>query len=343
LPDFPDDWIGTVSVPMDADHVFNGFIGANVAFAYDRLELWEMLESNGVVSRASLSADADARLIDELLRLGVALGWLDHDSDSDSVWLTDAGKDMSRMRGYFTWAVGGYAEVFASAGDIAAGRRRYGEQVLRNEAMVALGSSQNDRRLMADTLDRVLADLDFTGVADLGSGTSARVCRVVRDRPGVTGIGIDLSLPATKLAQQTIGEAGLDGRVRAVVGDVREIVRNRRGREVAGEVDLMMSFFLLHDLLADPATREGFLTGLRETFPEVRTFVLADTVLRPAGPERGTLPIFATGFELAHALMGVPLHTKERYEQLFAAAGLKIAQVHPFGTPFSWLYVLEST
>lgn len=339
MPNLPHDWIGTVSAPMDADHVFNGFVGANAVFALDRLGVWEALESHGTVSRASLSPGADARLLDELLRIAAALGWLHR--DGDTVGLTEAGKDMSRMRGYFTWAVGGYAGVFAAAGDVAAGRRRYGEDVLRDEGMVALGSAQNDRTLMADTLDRVLAGLDFTGVADLGSGTAARVCRVVWDRAGVTGVGIDLSRQATELAGRTIAEAGLDGRARAVQGDVREIVRTRRGREVAGDVDLMMSFFLLHDLLADPEARDGFLPGLRETFPEVRTFVLADTVIRPAGQGHATLPIFATGFELAHALMGVPLHTKERYEQLFAAAGLEIVQAHPFGTPNSWLYVLE--
>ncbi len=62
----------------------------------------------------------------------------------------------------------------------------------------------------------------------------------------------------------------------------------------------------------------------------------------PAQPADATLPAFSAGYELAHALMGVPLHTKDTYEALFAQAGLRTRQVLPFGTPHSWLYVLEA-
>jgi hypothetical protein len=77
-------------------------------------------------------------------------------------------------------------------------------------------------------------------------------------------------------------------------------------------------------------------------FPLARTFVLADTMIRPAQPADATLPVFSAGYELAHALMGVPLHTKDTYEALFAQAGLRTRQVLPFGTPHSWLYVLDA-
>ena len=65
-------------------------------------------------------------------------------------------------------------------------------------------------------------------------------------------------------------------------------------------------------------------------------------MLRPDSENSSTLPVFSLGFELAHALMGVPLHSKETYEELFAGAGLSIRQTVAFGTPHSWLYVLEA-
>lgn len=40
--------------------------------------------------------------------------------------------------------------------------------------------------------------------------------------------------------------------------------------------------------------------------------------------------------------MGVPLHARAAYEELFTQAGLRTRQVLPFGTPHSWLYVLEA-
>ena len=47
--------------------------------------------------------------------------------------------------------------------------------------------------------------------------------------------------------------------------------------------------------------------------------------------------------ELAHALMGVPLHTRERYEQLFVDAGLRVRRTVPFGAPHTYLFVLEAS
>ncbi len=102
-----------------------------------------------------------------------------------------------------------------------------------------------------------------------------------------------------------------------------------------------MCFFLLHDLLADPARRSGILPRMRETFPKAHTFVFGDTMLRSTARSRSHLPIFSLGFELAHAMMGIPLHTKETYEELFAAAGLRVGRVEPFSAPHSWLYVLH--
>src|SRR5262249_24574270 len=153
---------------------------------------------------------------------------------------------------------------------------------------------------------------------------------------GVRGVGLDISGAATRLAQDAIRRAGLDGNVEALQADVLEVVKGTEKYPVLAEVDAVMSFFLLHDLLAAPDTRSRVLPGLREAFPNARTFVLADTMIRPAQPAGGsaqpaggsaqaadaTLPVFSVGYELAHALMGVPLHTKDTYEALFAQAGL---------------------
>ena len=40
--------------------------------------------------------------------------------------------------------------------------------------------------------------------------------------------------------------------------------------------------------------------------------------------------------------MGVPLHSHYAHDTFFTAAGMRVRQVIPFGTPHSWLYVLET-
>lgn len=341
----PADWAGAAPAPMGVDQAFNGYVAGTVVHTLDRLGVWERLAADPLLDLRVLAAELGPavreRVLRELVRAAATCGWL-RLQDTDKVLLTTAGQEIIRMRGYFTWGVGGYDEVFTQAHRIVTGEAAFGADVLRDEAMVALGSGQNDRAFMAGVLDDVLADVDFSVLADLGSGISARVSRVVADRPGTRGLGLDISGPATELGRRTIAEAGLADRVEAVRADVLDVCHRDALRDRLAEVDTVMSFFLLHDLLADPETRPRTFTRLREAFPAARTFVLADTVLRPDSADATSLPVFSLGYELAHALMGVPLHTKETYEELFAAAGLVPRRIVPFGTPHSWLYVLEA-
>ncbi len=339
--DWPPDWTGTSAIPIGVDEAFNGYVAAQVVFALDRLGLLDELLEQGQadVRAAAVRVGGDQRMLGEVFRAAQACGYV---VLKDGVAeITPAGRDMAFMRGYFTWAVGGYADLFSHIAGIVSVERRFNSDIFRDEAMVALGSGQNDRAFMAETVDEVVGKLDFTAIADLGSGISARVCRVAAAH-GVRGVGLDISDAATNLAQDTIRRAGLDGKVQALRADVLGLIKGTEKYPVLAEVDAVMSFFLLHDLLAAADTRSRVMPGLREAFPQARTFVLADTMIRPAQPADATLPVFSAGYELAHALMGVPLHTKDTYEALFAQAGLRTRQVLPFGTPHSWLYVLEA-
>lgn len=338
----PQDWAGAAALPMDVDTVFNGYVAANVIFALDRIGFFTLMQREPTVpfDAARDRLGVDAELFGQLVRAAHVLRYVDL-VEGDIV-LTDAGRETARMRGYFTWAVGGYGEVFRQTADIATLVRRFGHDVHRDEGYVALGSGQNDAALMASTFDDVIGALDFGVLADLGSGTSERLVRVLRDRPGATGIGIDVSAAATELARAKVSAAGMTPRVQPVCANVLDIVRSPKALDTLRQADAVMSFFLLHDLLADPATRSSVLTRLREAFPRARTFLLADTVVRPATDADSHLPVFSLGFELAHALMGVPLHTKAGYEQLFGEAGLRVRRCVPFGTPHSWLYVLDA-
>jgi phenylpyruvate C(3)-methyltransferase len=338
---WPADWTGGTSTPISADQAFNGYVAAMIVFSLDRMGLLDGLLERGQVDIAGFCAasGADEQLIREVLSSAEACGYVR--VRDGTVSLTRPGREMARMRGYFTWCVGGYGDVFSGIADITTGQRAFGRDVFRNEAMVALGSRQCDHALMADTLDAAMADVDFSLIADLGSGTAARVCRVVAGRDDAGGVGLDISDPATQLAEATIRDAGLAGRVHAVKADILNVIRTGSAAGPIRQVDTVMSFFLLHDLLASPETRSRILPQLREAFPRARTFVLADTMLRPTDGFESSLPIFSVGYQLAHALMRIPLHTKETYERLFGEAGLHIRRVLPFGTPHSWLYVLD--
>lgn len=343
----PQEWHDKAATPISPVDAFNGYVAANVVFALDRVGLLEAIGRGEKVDGASLAMVLPEGIeefrVAALLRTAAECGFLE--AAGDYFIPTDAGRDMARSRGYFTWAVGGYHDVFANAGRLSTGDRRYEPgDVRRDESMVALGSAQCDQSMFAALLDEVIADVEFETIADLGSGNSARISRVAVARPGTRGIGIDISAPATEMASRNIAAAGLADRVRAVQADVLDVIGaadSSAGMPGDADVDTVMCFFLLHDLLADPARRSGILPRMREAFPKAHTFVFGDTMLRSSARGQSHLPIFSLGFELAHAMMGIPLHTKETYEELFAAAGLSAERVEPFSAPHSWLYVLH--
>ncbi|WP_037677755.1 class I SAM-dependent methyltransferase [Streptomyces griseus] len=334
-------WHGEALTPLNPDTAFNGFIGAHVVHAMERLGLFHALQDDGSVYVSSFCQEnkLDEAVVHALVRAAESFGFVS--SHGDRVRMTRTGEDVRRMIGFFTWGVGGYHDVFANAASIARGERRFGVDLHRDEGMVALGSAQADTALMRHILDEEISQLDFTTLVDLGAGVSERVSRLVKARPGSRGIGIDISKSATELAAGTVDRYGLGGTVQPVCADVLDILFNGHQVQGAGEADVVMSFMFLHDLLVDPERRDQVIPRLRAAFPEANTFLLGDTTVRPRNGE-SSLPIFSSGFELAHALMGVPIYTRESYEELFEKGGMRLRRAVPFGAPHTYLFVLEA-
>ncbi|MET9886690.1 class I SAM-dependent methyltransferase [Streptomyces sp. NPDC006430] len=334
-------WQGEAPTPLNPDTAFNGFICAHVLHALERLGLFRKLQDDGSVDVSSFCRDnqLDHAVFHALVRAAESFGYLE--SRGDLVRAIRTGEDVRQAIGFFTWGVGGYHDVFANAAAVARGERRFGVDLHRDEGMVALGSAQADSALMRNILDKEVSALDFSTLVDLGAGVSERVSRLVKARPGSRGLGIDISKSATELGADTVERYGLGGTVEPVCADVLDILFNEQRVEGADEADVVMSFMFLHDLLVDPERRDQVIPRMRAAFPKAHTFLLGDTTVRPRNGE-DTLPIFSSGFELAHALMGVPIYTREAYEELFDKGGMRLRRAVPFGAPHTYLFVLEA-
>ncbi|MEV0411634.1 class I SAM-dependent methyltransferase [Streptomyces sp. NPDC050448] len=334
-------WQGEAPTPLNADTAFNGFICAHVLHALERLGLFRKLQADGSVEVSAFCREnkLDPAVVTALVSAAESFGYLG--SRGDRVEATRTGEDVRQALGFFTWGVGGYHDVFANAAAVARGDRRFGVDLHRDEGMVALGSAQADSALMRSILDKEVSALDFSTLVDLGAGVSERVSRLVKARPGSRGLGIDISKSATELGADTVERYGLAGTVEPVCADVLDILFNDHRVDGADEADVVMSFMFLHDLLVDPERRDLVIPRMREAFPKAHTFLLGDTTVRPRNGE-STLPIFSSGFELAHALMGVPIHTREAYEELFEKGGMRLRRAVPFGAPHTYLFVLEA-
>ncbi|MFJ5101026.1 aminotransferase class I/II-fold pyridoxal phosphate-dependent enzyme [Streptomyces sp. NPDC088554] len=322
--------------PVEPAALFNGYTGAQVVFALHRLGIWSALgdqpvDVSGLARRGGVSEDRMRALLRVMALLGyVRLG-------DATVALTDTGRALVEQAGLFVWGVGGYGSLLANLHGLATRELTYGQEVRRDEGMVAIGAGEADRALMQKAEAEILAGIDFGTMADIGCGDATRLIRLCTADGQRRGIGIDISRAACELATDRVGAAGLADRVDIVHENVLDTLSTR----TFPGVDLVTGFLMLHDLFATDDDHAAVLRTLRAAFPDARSFLFADTALQDWDDHSGPLPIFNLEFELVHAVMGVPLRTKETYLRAFADAGFTLERCVPFGVPATWAFLLS--
>jgi SAM-dependent methyltransferase len=308
---------------------FNAYLLAHAVWAVNECELV-----------GSLRTGMDPETLDhrqrELLLATLAV-LEDHgvvDASNGTFRLTPIGESMLRFRGFFTWAIGGYSAYLEHLPRILLG----GSTPPRNERNVARGSAQVDVALMRDDVGNLLRRLRPTRIADLGCGDASRLCDYLLTVPEASGIGLERSAAAAELAHMNSQRLGLTRRLDVLEGDCLDPI----AKGPFEDVELVMSFFLLHDLLmACTGDFNELVFAIRRNFPAARRLVLADTTNDHTWTPAQAPPIFVRGFELAHAAMGVPLRSRKEYENLFHQSGVEIEDVITLAVPNSYVFVLE--
>ncbi|KUO06129.1 aminotransferase class I/II-fold pyridoxal phosphate-dependent enzyme [Streptomyces caeruleatus] len=322
--------------PMEPAALFNGYIGAQVAFALHRLGVWSALGDRPVeVSTLAREVGVPEGRLRALLRTAALLGHVRLLETAAAI--TDAGRALVEQIGLFVWGVGGYGSLLANLHGLATGEVAYGAEVRRDEGLVAVGAGEADRSLMRQAEAAVLGDLDFVTMADIGCGDATRLMRLCEADDRRRGIGIDISEAACALATDRVRAAGLADRVRIV----RENVLDTLSTRTFPEVDLVTGFLMLHDLFATDDDHAAVLRSIRTAFPNATHFLFADTAVQDWEHHSGPQPIFSLEFELVHAVMGVPLHTKGTYLRAFADAGFRLERCEPLGVPSTWAFLLS--
>lgn len=316
--------------------LYNGYVGAHVFWALHELGVLDRW-GQGVTRIDELAPGTDPDRLAALLAALDRLGFVE--VAGGAARLTATGADLHSQQGFFTWCVGGHGELWRRLAGLTTGELRFGSDVRRDGARVALGCAEADRSLMLPVQDDVLSGVDFRSVVDIGCGDGSRLLRLCEQRPDRTGVGIDLSPDALALGRRAAEDKGLTGRAEFVEADVFELLGS--GRTFPG-VELVISIFMLHDLFAATDDHSALVRALQAVFPDARYFLLADTAAQQGADRQGPPPVFSLGFELAHAFMGVRLQPREAYEQAFVAGGLTILRREPFGAPSTWLYLLET-
>jgi len=326
--------------PIHPDELFNGYVGANVAYAFQQIGLFSVLTPNIKLKphEIAVRTGSDLPRLQALLKAGQELGYISSHADG-FVSVSEMGEILRTQLGYFTWSVGGYGDLFRNMSRLATTKETW--KPLRNEGMVALGADMNHHSFMEHILFEVLDHLSFCKIADFGCGNGGRLISFCQRYPHIRGVGIDISADAIKLAKENVKRNGLEDRLEMICTNVLETIQTERYKEVLAGVDLVSSFMMLHDLYNIPSVWPKLFDHLREAFPGVKHFLFADTVKMPLSDELSELPIFSVGYELLHSYMDVRLPTKAEYDAAFARAGLTVEICADFGTPYTYLYLLR--
>ena len=170
----------------------------------------------------------------------------------------------------------------------------------------------------------VLEAYDFSSfetVVDVGGGNGSALAAILRQNPRVRGVLFDL--PA--VVERARDENGLGDRLRRVGGDFFVAV------PPGGDAYLMRH--VIHDWQDDDAV--AVLARCREAMTAKSRVLVVETVI-PSGNE----PCFGKLLDLMMLVVGGRERTREHYERLFSAAGLRLTRVIPTAHEVS---VIEGT
>jgi SAM-dependent methyltransferase len=328
----------TVAPPDQPDRrrpafeVFEGFAISSVLAGLEMGGLLAKLEADGLSEEVVRDRDpAAAAMLAATLRYAAQRGLVSQ--VNGAFHLTDRGREICQDKGYLVWLVGGYGEPLRRIGALTTGAARYGRDHVRDGEWVAGGAALLGRADVVPYAMDLLAGTGFHHMLDIGCG-NARFLLLACQRFGATGVGVDLSPEACQLAERAVAEAGMSERVQIALGDAADLRKIPR----LAETDLVVTFFLLHEILAagrDVLVR--YLADLAGQLPAGANLLIAE-VEPPtsAGPER-----FTPEFTYVHAMMGQILYSAEDWQSALTEGGFAVRAVVRGGIPGGLVMLCE--
>ncbi|MEM9461364.1 MAG: class I SAM-dependent methyltransferase [Myxococcota bacterium] len=278
---------------------------------------------------------AKSELLEQLMRIACMVGIVEN--DEDLFFITRKGHAFFHSRGFFTWAAGGYGRFFGQLAELA---RSGGDastcRPLIDGSQVAVASNLCNLTMMREHCLEALEPLEFSRIADLGCGNAGRLIDICNRYHAVSGMGIDINAHAIESARELVRRNDMQHRIELHQTDALSV----ESIEGVHEVDLVMSFLMMHDLFNARRPAE-VVSGLLSAFPNARHFVVADTFQMPAAQSITSAPIFSLGFELVHGFMGIRLYRPEDYIAEFCGQGMTLAHRSSLGAPHTDLLVFE--
>ncbi|MFD0852240.1 hypothetical protein ACFQ07_08405, partial [Actinomadura adrarensis] len=151
-------------------------------------------------------------------------------------------------------------------------------------------------------------------------------------------VGVDLSPAACAEAEKAVTAAGLQERIQVVLGDAGDLA----GISTIGDVQLVVTFFLLHEILAGGRdVLVGYLAGMSKALPAGANLLVAE-VEPPQGGGGPDKP-FTAEFTYLHAMMRQVLLGPDEWSSVLEEGGFTVREVLRTSMPGCILLLAENT
>lgn len=316
--------------------ILTGFYTTRTLQALFNVGFFDELEANGRIRLEDFARDngLDRQILTSLCNSLYALKILDRAGDTYS--LDEKGRILSQTaRGWFVGTYG-YESVFHNLEALLKKEKEYGKEVQRLSEPIARGSAEMEALLYFPLAIDIVARGRYKSVLDLGCGEGTFLRALCTGLPDVHGLGMDLSPESVDAARERSDGAGLNGRLRFVVGDIADENGAPAG---VGKIDAATIFFVMHEILyrgEDAAI--AFLRGFQRKFPGVPLIVFE--VLRPSVEEMRKKPGMAIHYSLQHDLSHQTLVSGDEWRKLFRRAGFRNIHVRELKLVRTGIYTL---
>lgn len=230
----------------------------------------------------------------------------------------------------------GYEEIWNSLEPMLRKQKVYGQDIRRRSDFVAKGSGEMEKWLSFPMANEIIVQNGFRKVLDLGCGDGTFLRGLCQMNREVTCFGMDLAPQAIELGNRRTREAGLQDRIHLFGGDVSTI---EQIPDLYKDVDVATIFFVLHEILYQGEEAViRFLKGYRRLFPKAP--LIAFEAIRPTAEQMRQRPGVAIYYFLYHDLSHQKPVGRERWIELFKAAGFQSIQERYLGFARTSIYTL---
>ena len=305
--------------------------------AHTTCAILSSLEEIGVATKLAADGICPADLGSNEFLANAALPYLSQRSivqkNGELYHLTSYGRELYDKRGYLTWLSGGYGEALHNFGELLTGQKEFGKDIERNVRWVAVGTALASQRDIRPHVEKILGEIDFTCVSDIGCGNAHLLIDVTREA-NCDGVGIDISSDACHEARQEVEKAGFADRIEIVQADGRD----PQTLPDLEKVDLVMTFFFLHEVLEEGyETLVSYLTALNAKLPAGAYFLTAE--IAPPETDPAANEQLTPEYSLTQALMKQTLMDETGWEKAFMESGFERPRVVYPDMPEARLYL----